>query len=150
MSKGYRCHTRSKFKKNFKDKTIPNTTTLLHQYKRGDYVDICVDPSIHKGMPHHKFVGKTGRIYAVFNTSVGIVMTIRVGNRIAVKKVLARIEHVRPSNCQKDKLARDAYRAEHGVAPPKQMPEGPRQAFTISLQDNTPVDLRPSIQYKGY
>ncbi|OAG31651.1 large subunit ribosomal protein L21e [Nematocida displodere] len=146
-SKGYRRDTRNKFKKEYNAKGVPNTTTLLHQYQRGDYVDINIDSAIHKGMPHSHYVGKTGRIYAVFKTSVGIAMTKQIGNRIVVKKVVARIEHVRPSNCQKQVVARDQYRAEHGVAPPRMLPEGPRKAFAVSLEENVPVVLKSSLHY---
>ncbi|KAI5188827.1 large subunit ribosomal protein L21e [Nematocida minor] len=146
-SKGYRSNTRSTFKKEYNQQRIPQTTTILNQYKRGDYVDINVDSAIHKGMPHKTFIGKTGRVYAVFKTSVGIALTKRIGNRMHVKQVITRIEHVRPSNCQKEKIARDNYREEHGVAPPKPLPEGPRQAFTLSLEENTPVVLKPNTHY---
>ncbi|KAI5187168.1 large subunit ribosomal protein L21e [Nematocida homosporus] len=146
-SKGYRRSTRNKFKKDYRSHGTPQTSTLLHQYKRGDYVDISVDSAVHKGMPHSKYVGRTGRVYAVFDTSVGIAMTRQIGNRLVVKQVIARIEHVRPSNCQKDVKARDEYRAKFGVAPPKPMPEGPRPAFTLSLADNTPVLVKPSVHY---
>ncbi|KAH9386386.1 large subunit ribosomal protein L21e [Nematocida major] len=146
-SKGYRSNTRSVFKKDYKQSKRPQTTTLLNQYQRGDYVDISVDSGVHKGMPHKTFVGRTGRVYAVFKTSVGIALTKKRGNSIVVKKVIARIEHVRPSQCQKEKLARDEYREKHGVAPPKPMPEGLRPAFTISLEENTPVVLKSNTHY---
>ncbi|KAI5190513.1 large subunit ribosomal protein L21e [Nematocida sp. AWRm77] len=146
-SKGYRKATRGKFKKDYKQSKIPQTSTLLHQYKRGDYVDINVDSAVHKGMPHSTYVGSTGRVYAVFKNSVGIALTKQRGGRILVKKVIARIEHVRPSNCQQDKLARDRFREEHGVAPPSHGPKGPREAFTVSLESNTPVILKPTVNY---
>ncbi|KAI5180972.1 large subunit ribosomal protein L21e [Nematocida sp. AWRm80] len=146
-SKGYRANTRGKFKKGFKDPKIPQATTILHQYKRGDLVDIKVDSSIHKGMPYSKFLGKTGRVYAVFNTAVGVAIKKKVGNSIVVKQVIARIEHVRPSNCQKDLKAREQYIAEHGVEPPRLQPKGPRPAFTLSLEDNKPVIVKPTIHY---
>lgn len=149
-SKGYRSNTRSKFKKDYKESKIPQTSTLLHQYKRGDYVDIKVDSAVHKGMPHSTYVGSTGRVYAVFKNSVGIAMTKQRGGRILVKKVIARIEHVRPSNCQQDKIARDNFRAEHGIAPPKCGPTGPRPAFTVSLENNQPVVLKPTVNYSIY
>ena len=49
---GYRNRTRRLFKKAFGTKGRCHTTTYLTNYKRGDYVDIKVDSSIHKGMPH--------------------------------------------------------------------------------------------------
>jgi len=146
-SKGYRRDTRGKFKKDFKQAKIPLTSTILNQYKRGDYVDIAVDSSIHKGMPHSKYVGHTGRVYTVFKNSVGVALTRVFEGKKLVKQVIVRIEHVRPSNCQKEVIERNKYREEHGVAPPKRMPGGPREAFTVSLKNNTPEDLKQTINY---
>ncbi|KAI5171784.1 large subunit ribosomal protein L21e [Nematocida sp. LUAm3] len=146
-SKGYRSGSRIQFRKDFREHGTPQTTTLLHQYQRGDYVDIRVDSAIHKGMPHRKYVGRTGRVYAVFDNSVGIAMNRQIGNKIVVKQVIARIEHVRPSNCQLQVKQRDEYREKHGVAPPKPMPEGPRSAFTVSLTENVPVIVKPTLHY---
>ncbi|EIJ88736.1 uncharacterized protein NEPG_00517 [Nematocida parisii ERTm1] len=146
-SRGFRSKTRSTFKKDYDQSKRPQTTTILNQYKRGDYVDISIDSGVHKGMPHRTFIGKTGRVYAVFKTSVGIAMTKKSGNSLIIKKVIARIEHVRPSQCQKEKIARDEYRAKHGVAPPKPLPEGARPAFTISLESNTPVMLKSNSHF---
>jgi large subunit ribosomal protein L21e len=144
-SKGVRSNTRQKFKKDYRDHGCVKTGRILEQYKRGDYVDILADSSIHKGMPHRHYHGKTGRVYAVFKNSVGVAIQKTVGNKRVVKQVIIRIEHVRQSNCQKDARARDRARAETGEAPAKCLPKGPRQAFTVSLEMNTPLEVKPSI-----
>jgi large subunit ribosomal protein L21e len=38
----------------------------------GDYVDIKVNPSIHKGMPFKAFHGRTGVIFNVTKRAVGV------------------------------------------------------------------------------
>eukprot|EP00405_Crypthecodinium_cohnii_P031862 CAMPEP_0206521220 /NCGR_PEP_ID=MMETSP0324_2-20121206/66204_1 /ASSEMBLY_ACC=CAM_ASM_000836 /TAXON_ID=2866 /ORGANISM="Crypthecodinium cohnii, Strain Seligo" /LENGTH=72 /DNA_ID=CAMNT_0054015045 /DNA_START=34 /DNA_END=248 /DNA_ORIENTATION=+ len=51
ISRGYRHGTRNKFAKKFRSKGKPGVSRYLTTFKRGDYVDIVVDPSIQKGMP---------------------------------------------------------------------------------------------------
>eukprot|EP00450_Noctiluca_scintillans_P038177 CAMPEP_0194479688 /NCGR_PEP_ID=MMETSP0253-20130528/2731_1 /TAXON_ID=2966 /ORGANISM="Noctiluca scintillans" /LENGTH=57 /DNA_ID=CAMNT_0039318955 /DNA_START=25 /DNA_END=194 /DNA_ORIENTATION=+ len=48
---GYRHGTRNKFSKAYKTKGLPGTSRYLVKFRRGDYVDIVVDPSVQKGMP---------------------------------------------------------------------------------------------------
>ena len=67
---GYKAQTRTLFKKRFGTKGAPNTTTFLRTFKRGDYVDIKVDPSIHKGMPFKHYHGRTGVIFNVNKRAV--------------------------------------------------------------------------------
>lgn len=141
-SKGVRRDTRKKFKKNYDEKGYVKTTTVLQQYKRGDYVDIVVDSAIHKGMPHSTFHGTTGQVYVVFKGSVGVILTKVIGNRKMIRRVVVRIEHVRPSNCRAQVIARDEAKAA-GRPVEKMLPEGPRKAFTVSLENNTPVEVKP-------
>ena len=69
-------------------------------YKKGDYVDIVADASIHKGMPHKYYHGRTGRIFDVNNHAVGVVVNKKVRGNILPKKIHVRIEHVRKSQCR--------------------------------------------------
>ena len=48
-------------------------------YKVGDIVDVKANGSIHKGMPHKFYHGKTGVVYNVTKRAVGVVMNKRVG-----------------------------------------------------------------------
>jgi len=74
--------------------------------KVGDYVDIFADPSIHKGMPHKFYHGRTGIIFNVTKSAVGVRVNKYVNGRILEKRIHVRIEHVRKSKCQKEILSR--------------------------------------------
>ena len=74
--------------------------------KVGDYVDIFADPSIHKGMPHKGYHGRTGIIFNVTKAAVGVRVNKMVNGRIIEKRIHVRIEHVRKSKCQQEILRR--------------------------------------------
>ena len=61
-SKGLRSKSRHILRKNPRDRGIISITRALQQFEEGDIVNIVIDPSIHKGMPHIRFHGKTGKI----------------------------------------------------------------------------------------
>jgi large subunit ribosomal protein L21e len=59
-TKGSRNKSRKKLSKHIRDKeTISNH---LKEFDQGEQVRIELDSSIHKGLPHPRFHGKTGRI----------------------------------------------------------------------------------------
>merc|ERR1712021_185183 len=64
------------------------------------------DPSIHKGMPHKGYHGRTGIIFNVTKSAVGVRVNKFVNGRIIEKRIHVRVEHVRKSKCQKEILAR--------------------------------------------
>ena len=74
--------------------------------KVGDYVDIFADPSIHKGMPHKHYHGRTGIVFNVTKSAVGVRVNKLVNGRILEKRIHVRIEHIRKSKCQKEIIAR--------------------------------------------
>lgn len=45
---------------------------LVAVAQRGDYVDIKCNPSIHKGMPFKYYHGRTGVVFNVTKTSLGL------------------------------------------------------------------------------
>lgn len=65
---------------------------LLREYKVSDRVVIDIDPRQVKGMPHRRFQGKVGVVEAVGRRT----LTIRIPIGGKVKKVIARLEHVKP------------------------------------------------------
>ena len=67
-------------------------TPLLREYKVSDKVIIDIDPRQVKGMPHRRFQGKVGVVEEVGRRT----LTIRVPIGDKVKKVIARLEHVKP------------------------------------------------------
>merc|ERR1712078_257573 len=66
-------------------------------YKVGDYVDVIADGSIHKGMPHKYYHGKTGKVFNVTASSVGVIVNKLNNGRVMPKRIHVRIEHVRKS-----------------------------------------------------
>mmetsp|Transcript_24692 Transcript_24692/g.18695 ORF Transcript_24692/g.18695 Transcript_24692/m.18695 type:complete len:161 (-) Transcript_24692:37-519(-) len=97
---GKRAKTRDLFQKKFRKHGPVPLARIMTVYKQGDYVDVVADSSIHKGMPHKFYHGKTGRVFNVTQHSVGVVVNKRVGGRIIPKKIHVRIEHVRKSQCR--------------------------------------------------
>ena len=105
-SHGLRRRTRYIFQRPFRSRGPLHLSTYLTTYKIGDYVDIIGNGSIHRGMPHKFYHGRTGQIWNVTPHAVGVEVNKRVRQRIIVKRIHVRIEHVRPSRCQEDFLRR--------------------------------------------
>ncbi len=103
---GYRARTRHLFKKGFRLAGAPGLSTYLKTYRLGDIVDIKANSTIQKGMPFKSYHGKTGRVFNVAPTSVGVIVNKRVNTRIVPKKIYVRIEHVSHSKCRQDFLNR--------------------------------------------
>jgi large subunit ribosomal protein L21e len=103
---GYRARTRDLFARPFKKHGPVPLSTYLTTYKIGDYVDIKANGSIHKGMPHKFYHGRTGIVWNVTKRAVGVEVTKRVRGRILLKRIHVRIEHVKKSACRTDFLNR--------------------------------------------
>jgi large subunit ribosomal protein L21e len=104
---GTRARTRHMFAKKFRQKgaNIPLSKYLM-KIRVGDYVDIFADPSIHKGMPHKGYHGRTGIIFNITKSAVGVRVNKLVNGRILEKRIHVRIEHVRLSKCQAEIIRR--------------------------------------------
>lgn len=87
---GYRRRTRGLMSK--PTRGAKGLSRLLHQYKIDDEVTIDISPTQAKGMPHRRFQGLVGRVERVSRRSLAV--NVRVGGK--VKKVVARLEHVKP------------------------------------------------------
>ena len=105
-SYGIRARTRHMFAKKFKHHGPILFSQYLMNVKVGDFVVIFADPSIHKGMPHKAYHGRTGIIFNVTKSAVGVRVNKLVNGRIIEKRIHVRIEHVRKSKCQKEILKR--------------------------------------------
>lgn len=105
-SYGTRARTRHMFAKKFRQHGPIHLSQYLMAVKVGDYVDIFADPSVHKGMPHKHYHGRTGIVFNVTKSAVGVRVNKMVNGRILEKRIHVRIEHVRKSKCQKEILAR--------------------------------------------
>jgi len=61
-SKGIRSKSRQILRKNPRDRGIKSITRALQEFEEGESVNIVIDSAVHKGMPHIRFHGYTGRV----------------------------------------------------------------------------------------
>jgi large subunit ribosomal protein L21e len=103
---GVRARTRHMFRRKFRTHGPVNLSQYLMPVKVGDYVDIFANSSIHKGMPHKYYHGRTGIVFNVTKTAIGVRVNKPVNGRILEKRIHVRIEHVRKSKCQQEIIRR--------------------------------------------
>ena len=77
-------------RKNPREKGMPSITKLLNPFKIGESVTIRVEPSVHKGMPHHRFQGLTGKIIEKRGESY----VVQIRDRHKPKQIIARPVHL--------------------------------------------------------
>eukprot|EP00796_Vickermania_ingenoplastis_P004378 gene4378-3184_t len=99
-SYGYKCGTRHLFAKKFRKHGNPSVSTILSNFKVGDYVDVVADSAVRAGMPHKYYHGRTGIVWNVTPRGVGVIINKPVRNRTIRKRICVRFEHVRKSRCQ--------------------------------------------------
>uniref|UniRef100_A0A7C2Z1N4 Large ribosomal subunit protein eL21 n=1 Tax=Ignisphaera aggregans TaxID=334771 RepID=A0A7C2Z1N4_9CREN len=91
---GLRHRTRKVMKKSVREKgAIPPLSKVLLQYKVGDKVHIVVNPAVHGGMPHRRYIGKTGTVVGFRGKA--LIVEVSVGSK--VKKLFLLPEHVKPA-----------------------------------------------------
>ncbi|KJZ79328.1 60S ribosomal protein L21-A [Hirsutella minnesotensis 3608] len=150
-SYGKRAGTRYAFSRNFRQKGMIALNTYLKQYRVGDIVDVKVNGAVQKGMPYKVYHGKTGVVYNVTKSAVGVIIYKKVWHRYIEKRINVRIEHVQPSRSREDFLkrvkanaeAKKKARAEGVTVQVKRLPVMPRDARTVSLTDNPPETVTP-------
>ncbi|KAJ3393873.1 Kinesin-like protein kif9 [Entophlyctis sp. JEL0112] len=153
---GLRARTRHLFARDFRTKGQIKLSTYLVNYKVGDIVDIKANGAVQKGMPHKYYHGKTGIVYNVTKSAVGVIVNKRVGGRYIEKRVNIRVEHIKHSKCRDDFLKRvranDRAKAEAKItgvpAVVKRLPAQPRPAHFVSAKKNAPVTVAP-IPYEA-
>jgi large subunit ribosomal protein L21e len=64
------------------------------------------DPFLAPSPPPRYYHGRTGIVYNVAKRAVGVEVNKVIRNRVEKKRVNIRIEHIRPSKCRTDFLAR--------------------------------------------
>jgi large subunit ribosomal protein L21e len=156
-SRGYRSGTRYAFQRDFKKHGAIPLSTYLKIYKVGDIVDIKANGSIQKGMPHKYYHGKTGIVYNVTKTSVGVIINKVVGHRYLEKKVNLRVEHVKHSACRQEFLNRvksnaalkKEAKAKGETVQLKRQPAKPRGSRIITTEGNIPQTLAP-VAYETF
>ena len=128
---GYRGKTRHLFKRPFRCNGAEHLSTYMKQYKKGMFVDIVANGSIHKGMPHKFYHGRTGRVFDISPNSIGVIVNKQVRNRIVEKRIHVRVEHLRISTCNANfkkhvKAVEEAKRKEPAKKQmTKRLPVGP-------------------------
>jgi large subunit ribosomal protein L21e len=90
-SKGFRSKTRHKLSKHPRSRGKPPVTHALRDYPVGTSVAITINASVHKGMPHPRFQGLTGKV--VDKRGEAFVIETYSGNKL--KTLISRPEHLR-------------------------------------------------------
>ncbi|KAG5810356.1 hypothetical protein H9Q74_005185 [Fusarium xylarioides] len=150
-SYGKRAGTRYAFSRDFRKKGMIALNTYLRQYRVGDIVDIKANGAVQKGMPFKVYHGKTGVIYNVTKSAVGVIIYKQVKHRYIEKRINVRIEHIQQSRSREDFLkrvkanaeAKKEAKANGTLVQVKRQPAGPREAHTLSLADNPPQTVTP-------
>lgn len=88
---GFRRKSRHVMRKNPRKKGLAPLGRYLSDFEVGDYVDIIIDPSVHKAMPHRRFQGKTGRIVA----KRGRCYEVEVKQLHKMKTIFTSVAHMR-------------------------------------------------------
>ncbi|KAF2150460.1 hypothetical protein K461DRAFT_244150 [Myriangium duriaei CBS 260.36] len=148
---GLRAGTRYAFSRDFKKKGMIALSTYLRQYKVGDIVDVVANGAVQKGMPYKVYHGKTGVVYNVTKSSVGVILYKQVRNRYMEKRINVRIEHVRKSrsrdeflNRVKENAAKKRQSKTEGThVHLKRQPVMPREARKVSVENNKPENIAP-------
>jgi large subunit ribosomal protein L21e len=123
----------------------------LHTYKKGDIVDIKVNGAIQKGLPHYYYHGRTGVVFDVTRSSVGVLLYKIIGNRYMEKRIHVGVEHVKHSDSRLEFLRRIKENARKRAeskdkgesAQLKRQPAKPREAHVVSTKSNPVVTLTP-------
>uniref|UniRef100_A0A7S3N2K2 60S ribosomal protein L21 n=1 Tax=Strombidium inclinatum TaxID=197538 RepID=A0A7S3N2K2_9SPIT len=147
-SHGVRARTRDLFAKPYKKHGAVPFSKYFQTHKVGDYVDVIADGSIHKGMPHKFYHGKTGRIFNVTASAVGVVVNKKVNGRIIPKRIHVRIEHVRKSRSRlafvervkANDAKKVAAKKEGKKISVKREPVGPSDAHVVAPEEVTVIN----------
>lgn len=90
-SKGTRSKTRSVLRKRPRERGLPYTTRVFQVFEVGEKASIIIDPSVHRGQPHHRFYGLTGTVTGKQGKSY--LIEVKAGNK--KKTLIVRSEHLR-------------------------------------------------------
>ena len=147
--RGYRAKTRDIFSRPFRRHGQAPLTKLMATFHRGDFVDIKVDGSVHKGMPYKFYHGRTGKVYNVAPHAIGIIVNKQVRNRIVRKKIHARPEHINKSRCREEFLdrvkANEIKKKEGKTTHLKRVPIGPSEGHFIDAKATKIVEQHPPL-----
>ncbi|MFA5452035.1 MAG: 50S ribosomal protein L21e [Candidatus Methanomethylophilaceae archaeon] len=89
-SKGTRAKTRFLLQKKPRARGLSPITRGFQTFENGEKVNIVIDPSEHKGMPHSRFHGYTGVV--IGQRGAAFIVSVMDGNK--PKTVIARPSHL--------------------------------------------------------
>lgn len=89
-SRGIRSKSRHVLRKKPKDRGISSITRAIQQFEIGESVNVNIDSSAHRGMPHPRFQGYTGKIEGTQGDAY--LVGINVGKKH--KTLIVRPEHL--------------------------------------------------------
>ena len=144
---GYRAKTRHLFSRPFRHHGPEHLSTYMTIYKKGMFVDIIGNGSIHKGMPHKFYHGRTGRVFDISPNSIGVIVNKQVRNRIVEKRIHVRVEHLRISTCNDNfkKHVRDVEKEKrdnpNDKKSRKRIPQQPKAEQKIILDDKSEIQF---------
>lgn len=92
--KGPRAKSRHIMKKSKREKGRPTVNKMMQTFNEGDMVHVKVDSSVHSGMPHRRFIGKTGIVIA----KKGRCYIVNVKDMNAKKDIILHPAHLSPAN----------------------------------------------------
>ncbi|XP_040582589.1 uncharacterized protein [Lepeophtheirus salmonis] len=150
QSHGFRRKTRTLLRKGYGKKGLPGISKNLQVFKKGEHVDCVINSSVHKGMPHKTYHGRTGKIVVVNETTITVLFLVRVGNKVEERAINMRAEHLRKSRCnlwlikrQKmiNELRETAKSERTSFIVPKIKPQGPRKSFYLNLSEYVPEEV---------
>ncbi|MDH7507384.1 MAG: 50S ribosomal protein L21e [Candidatus Thermoplasmatota archaeon] len=90
-SKGIRSKSRKLLTKKPRQRGIHSITKALQQFDIGASVSIVIDPAVHKGMPHIRYQGYTGKVEGKQGSSY----LVGIFDGKKHKTLIARPEHLR-------------------------------------------------------
>jgi len=90
-SKGIRSKSRQILRKNPRDRGLKSITRALQEFGEGESVNIVIDSAMHKGMPHIRFQGYTGKVEGKQGESY----LVGINDGKKHKTLIIRSEHLR-------------------------------------------------------
>jgi large subunit ribosomal protein L21e len=82
--------SRDKLSKTVRSRGKSPVVRAIQEFEKGAKVHVLIDPSIHKGMPHPRFHGKTGEVIG----KRGRAFVLRITDGDATKTLIALPEHL--------------------------------------------------------
>jgi large subunit ribosomal protein L21e len=132
----------------------------MAQFRKGSRISskrLLSDADDFPSMPYKVYHGKTGVVYNVTKSAVGVIIYKKVGNRYIEKRVNVRVEHVNHSRSRdefltrvKDNAAKKIKAKEEGVHMHlKRQPAMPRESRKVEMTDGvetiTPIPYETTI-----